>query len=652
MLTWEEIESRAIAFKNRWKDEMGNEKQQAQTFEKDFMNIFGIDFRDGNHEYEVYKKNGEKGFIDYFIPGKILIEMKSKGESLLNAYNQAMDYYMSLKNEELPELIMCCDFDKIQVYNTKKNIKYKIFRLKDLKKHIRIFSILRSDNADIVEEAQIELNIKATEKMAILHDKLEENGYTGHELEIFLTRILFCFFAEDSGIFEYRQFHKYILNSSEDGKDLSYRISELFNVLNTSNDKRMKTISEELKAFRYINGSIFEEKISTVHFDKEMRKILIECSDFNWSSISPTIFGSMFQGVMAEEKRRNYGAHYTSEENILKVLKPLFLDELYKDFEKAKISIKDLEKFHEKLSTLKFLDPACGSGNFLILAYQKIRELEFEILKLLYQKRQHSLFDVNSKVSIKQFYGIEIDDFSSEIAKISLIIMKHIMDQKIGEYFGKNIIDFPIKENANIKRTNSLYEDWETVDYIMGNPPFVGKRFRTVEQTKDIEEIASDIKKAKNLDYVTMWFIKAAKCIGKKTRCAFVSTNSIVQGEQVEILWSYLLKKGINIDFAYRSFKWSNEAKGKAQVHCVIIGFSRENVKEKYLFYEDGTMEEVKNINPYLQNGRDLIIKSETKHIQKNILQMNNGNIAIDNNYLKLSQVEYNELSLEYGGGF
>ncbi len=503
MLTWTEIETRAIAFQNTWKKTNGDERQDAQTFEKDFMNIFGVDFRDGFHEYQLRLNDGSIGYIDYFLPAKIVIEMKSKGKSLPKAYTQAMDYVHALKPEEQPELVMVCDFDKIELHNLKRDIHYKPFKVSQLKSHIRIFGLLAGYEDKFEEKNEIELNTTASYKMAKLHDLLKEYGYEEHALEIYLVRLLFCLFADDTGIFEKDSFEEYVKASAEDGSDLAMRMMMLFNILDTPSEKRMKNLSTELNRFRYINGNLFTETLPPAVFDGKMRELLIECCEFDWSKISPAIFGAMFQGVMDQQKRRELGAHYTSEENIMKVIKPLFLDDLYREFEQSKSTKKELEAFHQKISSLKFLDPACGSGNFLILTYQKLRELEFEILKFLKSTAQLSLFDISSKVHINQFYGIEYEPFASEIAKISLLLMKHLMDRKVSNYFGQNLIDFPIKENANIVNGNALRVEWEKVDYILGNPPFIGARMMSKEQSLDMEEVFGKLKGIGDLDYVS-----------------------------------------------------------------------------------------------------------------------------------------------------
>ena len=624
MLSWLEIETRAAAFAVRWRDCTGDERQYGQTFEKDFMQVFGVDWLDGLHEHQLRLLDGSIVYVDYLLPGKILIEMKSRGKSLAAAYSQAMSYVHALKPEEVPALLMVSDFYQIQVYSLKKDHPYKPFRARQLKQHTRIFSLLAGYGGETEEKTEIEVNTEASYKMARIHDTLRENGYTGHNLEVFLVRLLFCLFADDTGIFEKGSFQTYIEGTREDGGDLSGRLMELFWVLNTSESQRMRSLPEELKRFRYINGSIFRDSLPPAAFDRRMRNALIEVSrDFDWTQISPSIFGAMFQGVMDPQERRALGAHYTSEENILKVIRPLFLDALYDEFERSKATTRELKAFQDKLASIVCLDPACGSGNFLIVTYKELRKLEFLVLKLLHEGHQMVVVDTLVKIKPGQFYGIEIEDFPCQVAQLSMLLMKHLMDQELSDHFGVNIIDFPIRENVNIVQGNALRLDWNTVvpakhlSYIIGNPPFVGARIMLSEQKEDLLHVFENTKNAGNLDFVACWYRKAAEMMqhNPHIHAALVSTNSITQGDQVAILWKPLLQMGVKIDFAWRTFKWSNEARGRAAVHCVIIGFSQGGTAEQKMIFhnEHGTIAE--NINPYLVDGPNVVIESRSKPV-------------------------------------
>ena len=656
MLTWTDIETRAIAFQKRWKDCTGDERQDAQTFEKDFMYVFGVDWHDGLHEHPIISIDGVQNYIDYLIPGKILIEMKSRGKSLDAAFTQAMQYLRALKPEEQPVLVVVSDFDTIKVYNTSKQHHYKSFKVSNLKSRVRIFSLLTGHGAESEERTEIEVNTDASYKMAKLHDALKENGYTGHELEVYLVRLLFCLFADDTGVFEKSTFYNYLQASNPDGSDLSGRLTMLFSVLDTPDDKRMKNLPEELKRFRYINGNLFSERLAPPFFSAKMRTTLLECCDFDWTQISPAIFGAMFQGVMNPQERRELGAHYTSRENILKVIQPLFLDALYEEFERSKNTTAELQAFHKKISSLTFLDPACGSGNFLIITYEKLRELEFEILKLLAGDNQMVLFDAPTKISINQFYGIEIEEFPCEIAKVSMLLMKHLMDQEVSHYFGGNFIDYPIRDNVNIVNANALRIDWNDVilanklNYIMGNPPFVGYSNQSGEQKEEIRSIylkadGQPYDSAGKIDYVAGWYFKASHYLeGTSIQAAFVSTNSICQGEQVADVWEPLFDRfSIKINFAYRTFKWSNEAKGKAAVHCVIVGFAQDERTPKSIIEATGRILLVNRINPYLVEGPDIFIYSRLKPLN-NVANMVYGSKPADGGHLLLNVEDKDDL--------
>jgi len=394
------------------------------------------------------------------------------------------------------------------------------------------------------------------------------------------VRLLFCLFADDTGIFEHDHFVKYILRrTSEDGSDLALHIQKIFEVLNTPKSERLKILDEELNQFPYINGGLFSETISTADFNQAMRENLIECCRLDWSLISPAIFGAMFQSVMNKEERHALGAHYTSEENILKLIHPLFLDELWERFEKAKklgtkkVRTDKLNALHDHIASLKFLDPACGCGNFLVVAYRELRLLELAIIEELKSSEQQVL-DVGEyiKVNVNQFYGIEIEEFPSQIAQTAMWLIDHQMNRLVAKRFGQYFVRIPLKEAASVVQGNALKTDWqgiipkEELNYILGNPPFLGSRRMSKEQKCEMKEIFEGNKQLGDLDYVCAWYKKAQVYIqGTNIRCAFVSTNSICQGLQVPIIWKEMFNKGVHINFAHQTFKWSNEARGKAR---------------------------------------------------------------------------------------
>ena len=646
-LSWNEIKERAIAFSKKWEDTT-DENADAKPFLVDFFNIFGVsDRRVNSFEHRVTKRNGRNGYIDMLWKGNILIEMKSRGKDLDRAYQQATDYFDGLKEYDLPKYILVCDFHTFRLYDLEADKTFE-FTLDQLYKRVNLFGFIAGYSSKVELKEQDPVNIKAAEAMAKLHDSLKEIGYDGHNLELYLVRLLFCLFADDSSIFNKNIFYEYVRNhSSEDGSNLASVINEIFEILNTPTDKRFKNISDELNAFPYVNGKLFEERLPLASFDSKMRNILLNCSTLDWGKISPAIFGSMFQGVMDADKRRNLGAHYTSERNILKLIKPLFLDELWAEFEKVKNNERQLKIFHQKISSLRFLDPACGCGNFLIVTYRELRLLELEVLKALNGTQR--VFNISDLVlcNVDQFAGIEYEEFPSQIAKVAMWLIDHQMNMLCSEEFGEYFVRLPLRKSANIIQGDALELDWnevapqEQLSYIIGNPPFVGARLMSKEQSAQIERVFDHIRGAGNLDYVTAWYAKAAQYIqGSRIKVAFVSTNSIVQGEQVGILWRVLLEKyNVHIHFAHRTFKWSNEAKGNAGVYCVIIGFANFDTDNKTIFeYEDITGEphilRAKNINPYLVDAKNTLIENRSKPLC-DVPTIGIGNKPIDGgNYL------------------
>jgi hypothetical protein len=594
--------------------------------------------------------------------GTILIEMKSRGKNLDKAYQQAKDYTHGLKQHELPKYILISDFENFRLYDLDED-KTIEFKLNDLVNNVQHFGYILGYQKKVYKE-QDPANIKAAELMGKLHDRLEEIGYTGHPLEVYLVRILFLLFAEDTTIFNKQQFQDYLeQRTAEDGSDLAAKLQELFQVLNTPKENRFKNLDEQLADFPYVNGKLFEENLPTASFDTKMRQALLDCCYIDWSKISPAIFGSMFQSVMNPKERRNLGAHYTSETNILKLIKPLFLDDLWKEFESIKDAASSaaqaknrLAEFHKKLSTLKFLDPACGCGNFLVITYRELRLLELEILRAS-NKTGQRVFDVREIIhlDVDMMYGIEYEEFPARIAEVAMWLIDHQMNMQISNEFGQYFVRLPLKKAAKIVHGNALNVDWESVvsknelSYIIGNPPFIGKKEQKPEQKADMEKVFANIKGSGVLDYVTAWYLKAAHYIqDTKIKVAFVSTNSIVQGEQVGLLWSLMFNKyKIKIHFAHRTFSWRNEAKGNAAVHCVIVGFANYDTTNKSIFeYEDikGEAHEIKaiNINPFLVEGKDITVKNRKSPICK-VPEMNYGSMPIDEGNLILTDEEKEE---------
>lgn len=631
MISQNEIRSRARAFALEWAGET-YEDGEAKSFWDAFFTVFGVSRRRvASFEHFVRKIDDKQGFIDVLWKGVMLAEHKSAGEDLDKAYTQATNYFPGLKDAELPRFVVVSDFKRIRLYDLEEDWREE-FLLSELHEKIEIFGFISGYEVERYEKEE-QASIRAAELMAEFHNEIAKTGYQGHDLEVFLVRILFCLFADDTGIFPQRHFKTYIeKRTSEDGSDLGSKLLELFDVLNRPYEQRQTTLDEQLAEFPYINGQIFSERISSISLDSQARITLLKCCSFNWSDISASIFGSLFQGVMDEKERRQLGAHYTSEINILKVIEPLFLDELYIEFDSAKRSPKALESFHQKLATLKFLDPACGCGNFLVTTYKELRRLE---LQVLLKKRKANTATLTafgaedfSKIHVNQFYGIEIEEFPALVARTAMYLADHQANQELSKEFGLSYARIPLQAPATIVHNNALTLDWgEIIDpkqlhYIIGNPPFLGQTYQSKEQKAEVAHVLSGIKRTGTLDFVSAWYGKATDLMKQNNaiQTALVSTNSITQGEQVGILWKYLIEQGVKINFAHQTFKWTNDAKGKAAVHCVIIGFALFDKATKSIYqYEDikaGPVEiEAENINPYLVNAENILIVSRSKAI-------------------------------------
>jgi hypothetical protein len=569
-LSWNEIKDRALAFSKEWA-KAESEDADAKPFWIEFFNVFGVSSkRIGGFEQKVKKLDGKDGYIDWLWKGNLLIEHKSRGKNLDRAYQQAIDYFPGLKEHELPRFVLVSDFARFRLYDSLDGSQTE-FPLKDFYKYAKLFWFIAGYQPQKISP-QSPVNAKAVQRMARLHDSLKKIGYTGHALEVYLVRLLFCLFAEDTGIFDRTEFSEFIArNTREDGSDLAPQLDQLFAVLNTLESARLKNLDETINHFPYVNGKLFEERLPVASFDAEMREALLYCCALDWSEISPAIFGSLFQNIMDEtpNARRNLGAHYTTEENILKLIRPLFLDELQAEFEKIKNNAKRLQAFHKKLAALKFFDPACGCGNFLVIAYRELRKLELKVLRALYGNGQQRL-DISSivQIDVDQFHGIEIEEFPAQIAQVALWLTDHQMNALVSEEFGQYFVRLPLKKSAHIVHGNALQLDWQAVlpaaqcSYVMGNPPFVGKKEQSAAQKSDVAKNFYDTKNAGLLDYVTCWYRKAADYMaGNPTiQAAFVSTNSITQGEQVGVLWPdsvqrllpFLPQQPLSVPFLYR----------------------------------------------------------------------------------------------------
>jgi type II restriction/modification system DNA methylase subunit YeeA len=622
--SWNEIRNRAIRFSKEWKDEK-SENAEAKSFWNEFFEIFGITRRRVATFEEKVKTLDGVGFIDLLWKGVLLIEHKFRGKDLERAYKQATDYFPSLKESELPKYILVSDFARFKLYDLETDSS-RFFNIEQLADNIELFGFIAGYQRQEYKEQDL-VNIEAAEKMGQLHDKLKETGYVGHELEVYLVRLLFCLFADNTGIFEKNIFRDYIgQNTKEDGNDLAYHLDAIFDTLNKPKEKRLKTLSESLNQFPYVNGKLFEERLPLAAFNSEMRDLFLDCCALNWGGISPAIFGSMFQSVMKPEERRELGAHYTSEENIMKVIRSLFLAELRAEFNSLKGDSKRLEIFHEKIASLKFLDPACGCGNFLIVAYRELRLLEMEVLRELTRGQISLHLEFLLKVNVDQFYGIEIDEFPAQIAQVALWLIDHQMNMRASYDFGQYFVRIPLTTSPNILNDNALRINWESfipkqeLDYILGNPPFIGARLMSDSQKNDLQSVKEGFQGINDLDFVSGWFLKAADYIdGTGIKVAFVSTNSIVQGTQATLLWRYIFNvRGHHIHFGHQTFKWTNEARGRAAVFCVIVGFGQSEPSSPVIYTypdisSDPVVSKANTINQYLIDSPKIFIDTSDK---------------------------------------
>ncbi len=563
----------------------------------------------------------ERGFIDLFWKGVLLVEQKSAGRNLIRAKEQALNYFPGLKEHELPRYLLVSDFQTFELYDLEDDACIR-FALRQLPDHIEDFGFILGVQKRTFRD-QDPVNIQAAEMMGLLHDALKESGYSGHDLERFLVRLVFCLFADDTGIFDARDIFSSLIaeRTNPDGSDIGLWLSKLFEVLNTPIERRQRNLDQDLAQFPYVNGDLFSERLPLPQFNAAMRSLLIDALEFSWDAISPAIFGSLFQSVMDDKERRSQGAHYTTERNILKVIQPLFLDDLHARFN-ALVQRRDagrrkaLETFHQELSELRFFDPACGCGNFLIISYRELRRLEIELLKALYKGRNLDLeFEKISRIDVDQFYGIELGEFPARIAEIPLWMMDHLMNNALSREFGESYVRIPLRKSPHILPADALEMEWGDLldpakcSYVLGNPPFGGSKYQSEKQRAQVRRIARLGGSGGTLDYVTAWFLKAGEYLQRsRAHIGFVATNSITQGEQVAQLWPVLFGRyGLEIGFAHRTFAWGSDARGMAHVHVVIIGLSRRDMEPaaKRLFsygdiHGDPTESRHQALTPYL----------------------------------------------------
>jgi len=632
-LSWNEVRARAAAFAGDWKD-AAYEKGETQSFYNAFFDVFGVRRRSvARYEAHVEKLDNSSGFIDLFWPGVLLVEQKSAGRDLGKAYAQAGEYFDALPEHERPRYILVSDFQTFELHDLDEGRVIE-FLLADLPAHVESFGFILGVQRRTFRD-QDPANIEAAELVGQLHDALADAGHQGHDLERFLVRMVFCMFADDTGVFEPRDiFLDFIeTRTGEDGADLGPWLAQLFEVLDTPDGNRAANLDEDLARFPYVNGALFQGHLRTFSFDSAMRGALLNACRFDWSNISPAIFGALFQSVMDPEERRIQGAHYTSEKNILKVIEPLFMDNLRAEFDlvrKRRGRLAALRQFQAKLGGLTFFDPACGCGNFLIIAYRELRLLEIEVIRELREATAapgQAVLDAawQSVVDVDQFYGFELGEFPARIAETALWMMDHIMNSRLSLEFGRSYVRIPLEKSPHIKVGNALDMEWEallaagTCSYVFGNPPFVGHQWRTKPQQEDMARIWGKTGQVNRLDYVTCWLHKAARyaAANRSIEIAFVSTNSISQGEQCGILWPVLFAQDLSIRYAHRTFQWNSEARGKAAVHCVIVGLTfAKDVNRCIYEYEHVRGEphasEVARINGYLIDGPQYVVPARS----------------------------------------
>lgn len=660
-LSWQEIRIRARAFSKRWAD-AHYEKGETQSFYNEFFTIFGLDRKRVavfERKIDMIERN-RRGFIDLFWPSVLLVEQKSAGKDLLRAEGQALDYVLGLRDRDMPKYVLTCDFQRFRLLelDTRREVN---FTLAELHKHVEEFGfMLGVQRRQYGNQAAV--NIKAAELLGTIHDALYARNYRGVELERLMVRLLFCLFADDTGIFENKDDFLYLIEerTDEDGGNVGRVLNELFEVLDTPHEQRVTGMDPEFAKFPYINGKLFTGHLRTAVFDAQMRDDLMAAAKFDWGKVSPAIFGSLFQSVMDKDERRRKGAHYTTEPNIRKVIGPLFLDELRAELDRLKArrdggKRKELLAFQEKLGSLNFFDPACGCGNFLVVTYRELRAMEQEVLELVYDVNSPLLLEVEalSIVRLSQFHGIELDEFAAHIAEVAMWMTEHLANIELGRTFGKVFADIPLQDSAQIVHGDALEVDWETVlphdqcFAVMGNPPFVGHQWRNKAQQYGMRNVWGDKGQFNRLDYVTCWFKKSIEYASdnRLIKIAFVSTNSICQGEQAGILWPYIFSKGVNISFAHRTFSWFSEARGKAAVHVVIVGLSFLDLPSALLFdYPDiksqPVVSVVSRINGYLIEGPPITIPARTSPPQ-GLPEMFKGSQPTDGARVKLPEGGY-----------
>jgi hypothetical protein len=675
-LSLNEIRERATAFAREYRDAT-SEHADSQSFWKEFFQVFGISARRVG-AFETPVRNlltaSRRGRIDYLWKGRVLVEHKSRGEDLDAAGIQARDYFDGLRDADLPRHVIVSDFARIRLHDVETGVQTE-FALRELPRKIGLFGFLSGYTARPPLPTD-PVNQEAAEALGRLHDLLEADGYTGRNLDVWMVRTLFCLFADSAAIFEPGIFRELIARrTAEDGNDLGAWLGRLHKVLDQPSDKRPRSLDEQLAAFPYVNGELFGENIEEPATNAAMRNALLDACRVDWKAVSPAIFGSLFQSIKDRKERRSGGEHYTTEENILKCLDPLFLDALREELAAAGQDHAKLAAFLKRLRRVRVFDPACGCGNFLVVAYRELRRLEREALRRRYGGEDAGALVslIQSDVNVDQMFGIEIGDWPAQIARVALWLTDHQANMALSEEFGVLRVRLPLRTRPKIRVENALREDWAAFCppgadvWCVGNPPFIGHQYRSAEQQADMHLVWGREGKVNRLDYVTCWHRRAVQWMARDPRAeaCFVSTNSIVQGEQVGTLFGYLLGQGVRIRFAHRTFQWTSEARGKAAVHCVILGMTLTEPAERWLFdYAHPRAEPqrsaARNINPYLVDAADVLLPSRNKppagtpRLHKGSQPTDGGHLILDDAAraeLLATAPEANPWLRRYGGG-
>lgn len=664
-LAWNEIRKNAAAFVNEWAGET-YEKGESQSFWSDLFAVYGVRRRNvAKFEAQAKRIAGGTGFIDVFWPGMMIAEQKSMGKDLEVAEAQAMDYLTTVSDAEMPRYVVTSDFAQFRIRDLEapNGEEPMTFSLEDFPTECeRLGFIAGYQRRSFGSEEQAAASVKAAQLMASLYEELEKSGYDEHQASIFLVRTLFALFADDSGLWERDLFLEYLeTRTSPDGSDLGAALAVLYQALNKPTENRMSKADELIQRFPYVNGSVFGETIEIPYFDRAMRDKLIAACFFNWGEISPAIFGSLFQAVKSKDARRALGEHYTTETNILKAIEPLFLDELRQRFIDNQHSVRGLRRLQQDMGQLRFLDPACGCGNFLIVAYREMRALELDILKRLQELDPASaqmVLDVSHLLEVKMtsFYGIELEEWPATIAQTAMLLVDHQANQDMAIALGLAPNMLPLVDSSTILVGNALRTDWNEVVrasenvYVFGNPPFLGHATRNKEQSDDLRQVWNT-KNPGRLDYVTGWYRKTLDYYQgiRGGRWAFVSTNSIVQGDQPARLFMPVFEDGWRIRFAHRTFAWTSEATNAAAVHCVIIGFDKEKLPAPRLFnYAQlrGAPAETpaRLINGYLVDGPNVLVSGRSTPLSPQLPEVVYGSLPADGGNLVVTPEQYPEV--------